>query len=401
MHPVLGSITPEVFLRDYWQKKPLLIRQAFAGFVSPLPVDELAGLALEEMVESRLVFEEGVTSEGQSAPWQLVNGPFTADYLQELPKEKWTLLVQAVDHYLPEVEAIKADFNFLPSWRLDDVMVSYAPTGGSVGPHFDYYDVFLLQASGTRRWQLGSFCDESTPVRSDTQLKILEEFAVENGQDWVLEPGDLLYLPPGLAHWGVSTSDDCTTWSIGYRAPSAEEVLSGVSDFLANNLNDSQRYEDPNLTLQDHPTEITFASVERLQTLLNQLINQPAELQEWFGRAVTQTKYLDQLYPPEDPWQEADLTNLLFTANDADELLSLAEGSRLAFSLAETGVWLFADGEAFLLESSLLPWVQQLTSSKYLTASFIKTSLENPATNQLLLQLLNAGSFYFINEENY
>lgn len=399
MHPVLGSISPEVFLRDYWQKKPLLIRQAFAGFKPPLSIDELAGLALEEMVESRLVMEEGTNEQGEIQPWQLFNGPFTEEFLQKLPKEKWTLLVQAVDHYLPEVEAIKEEFNFLPSWRLDDVMISYAPTGGSVGPHFDYYDVFLLQASGTRRWQLGGFCDENTPVRSDTQLKILEDFEVKNGQDWVLEPGDLLYLPPGLAHWGVATSHDCTTWSIGYRAPSAEEVVSGVTDFIASQLNDGQRYADPNLVLPSHPAEITSASLGLVQELLTATLNQPQLIQEWFGRAVTQTKYLDQLLPPEDPWQEADLANLLFTANDTDELLSLAEGSRVAFSQTAAGVWLFVDGEAWQLEAAYLAWVEELAASKYLTASFIKTSLEQPLTSEILLTLINSGSFYFIDEE--
>lgn len=400
MHPVLGKLSPEVFLRDYWQKKPLLIRQAFTDFKPPLTIDELAGLALEDMVESRIVLEEGTNDEGKKEPWQLFNGPFTEEFFQQLPKEKWTLLVQAVDHYLPEVEAIKEEFNFLPSWRLDDVMLSYAPKGGSVGPHFDYYDVFLLQASGTRRWQLGGFCDETTPIRNDTQLKILQEFVAENGQDWVLEPGDLLYLPPGIAHWGVSTSDDCTTWSIGYRAPSAEEVLSGVSDFLASQLNDGQRYTDPDLAPQTHSAEITAASLQRLQQLLAELVNQPQQLQEWFGRAVTQTKYLDQLFPPEEAWQEEDLHNLLFETSPEEEILSLAEGSRLAFSLDEDAkIWLFADGEAWQLAAEHQAWVEDLCARKYVTASFIRFSLENTATSQLLLKLINLGSLYLIEED--
>jgi len=392
---ILGGLSAEEFLRDYWQKKPLLIRQALPGFTSPLEINELAGLACEESVESRLVMEQGPES-----PWQLFNGPFDEDFLKNLPEKNWTLLVQAVDHLLPEVAERLADFNFLPSWRVDDIMISYAPPGGSVGPHIDYYDVFLLQASGQRRWQLGQFCDENTAMRSDTQLKILTDFQGNPDQDWVMEPGDLLYLPPQLAHWGTSLGEDCTTWSIGFRALSAEEILCGAADFIGERLKEDQRYTDPDLTPPRHPAEMDDAAVGRLKELLQEVLDQPAAINEWFGRAMTQTKYPDQLLPPEQPWVEADLVQLLQKASAKESLFAVAEGSRLAFRSGEEGRWLFADGEAWSYSRSLQPWIENLCSQSKLTAAFIQQCLENKEAVQRLLALINQGSIYLITEND-
>ena len=386
---ILGSISREEFLRDYWQKKPLLIRQAIPGFTPPLDIDELAGLTLEETVEARLVMEQGPES-----PWQLFNGPFEESFLQSLPEKDWTLLVQAVDHLLPEVGKLLEAFDFLPSWRVDDLMISYAPEGGSVGPHFDYYDVFLLQASGKRRWQLGQPCDESSPLRSDTRLKILTEFSANPEQDWVLEPGDLLYLPPQLAHWGTSLSEDCTTWSVGFRALSAEEILCGVADFIGETLEEDLRYTDADLTLPEHPAVIDDAAMTRVKNLLNQVINNPAALSEWFGRAMTQTKYPDQLLPQESPWTSATLHELVEYAAEEEPLLVVAEGSRLAFRVSTEGNWLFADGEALKFSLTIKDWITRLCSNREFDVQFIKTALALPEASELFVKLINQGSVY-------
>ena len=221
---LLGGITAREFLRDYWQKKPLLIRQAIPDFESPIDADELAGLALEEEVESRLVIEHG------ERPWELRRGPFAEDEFSKLPEREWTLLVQAVDQFVPEVAELLENFRFLPSWRIDDVMISFAAPGGSVGPHFDNYDVFLLQGHGKRNWKIGQMCDSESPLLQHADLRILADF--EATDEWVLEPGDMLYLPPRLAHCGVAV-DDCLTYSVGFRAPSAAEVLTHFTDFLS------------------------------------------------------------------------------------------------------------------------------------------------------------------------
>ena len=226
---ILGGISAREFLRDYWQKKPLLIRQAIPGFQSPISPDELAGLSLEEDVESRLVIEHG------ESPWELRRGPFTEHTYQQLPERDWTLLVQAVDQLVPDVAELIEHFRFLPNWRIDDVMISYAAPGGGVGPHFDNYDVFLLQAHGQRRWRIGQMCDSESPMLAHGDLRILADF--QGTEEWVLEPGDMLYLPPRLAHFGTA-EDACMTYSVGFRAPSAAEVLTHFTDFLAQFLPD-------------------------------------------------------------------------------------------------------------------------------------------------------------------
>jgi 50S ribosomal protein L16 3-hydroxylase len=215
----LGDMPIETFLRDYWQKKPLLIRQAYPGFELPIDGDELAGLALEEEVESRIVLEHGKT------PWELRHGPFDEQTFSQLPESHWTLLVQAVDQWVPEIHELLQDFQFIPGWRLDDIMISYASDKGSVGPHFDYYDVFLLQGMGKRRWRIGQHCDSGSELVEGTPLKLLRNF--ETTDEWVLEPGDMLYIPPGIAHWGIAEGE-CITCSIGFRAPPGAGLRAAV-----------------------------------------------------------------------------------------------------------------------------------------------------------------------------
>lgn len=204
---------------------------AAAGLQHP-DADTLAGLALDEDVESRLVIGAG------NGPWQLEQGPFEEDRFAALGERGWTLLVQSVDHYLTETSLLLDDFAFLPGWRLEDIMISYAAEGGSVGPHFDRYDVFLIQASGQRHWQLGPVCDEHSPQRSDTPLKMLAHMPVE--QELTAGPGDVLYLPPGVAHHGIALDSHCVTWSVGFRAPDYRDLL---TEIVAGNLADA----DPSL----------------------------------------------------------------------------------------------------------------------------------------------------------
>ena len=251
---LLGGLTAREFLRDYWQKKPLLVRQAIPDFESPISPDELAGLALEEEVESRLVIEHG------ERPWELQRGPFIEDTFQDLPERDWTLLVQAVDQFVPEVAELLEDFKFLPKWRIDDLMISFAAPGGGVGPHFDNYDVFLLQAHGHRRWQIGQMCDADSPLLPHADLKILAQF--EPTDEWVLAPGDMLYLPPRLAHCGTA-EDDCMTYSVGFRAPSAAEVLTHFTDFLGQFLPDEERYSDPDIQPVSY-THLTLPTILRV-----------------------------------------------------------------------------------------------------------------------------------------
>ena len=201
---ILGQTSASEFLQQYWQKRPLLIRDALPEYESPISQDELAGLSLETEVASRIVEESGA-----DGPWSVQHGPFEEDDFQDMPEKDWTLLVQGVDLWVPEVKELLKRFDFLPAWRLDDIMISYACEGGSVGPHFDQYDVFLLQVEGQRCWQVGEECGAGTPLLEGAELQIIEDF--QPVQEWVLNPGDMLYLPPGVGHWGVAESE-CLTF---------------------------------------------------------------------------------------------------------------------------------------------------------------------------------------------
>lgn len=287
---ILGGISAREFLRDYWQKKPLLVRQAIPGFESPVSPDELAGLSLEEEVESRLVIEHGDT------PWELRRGPFSEDTYQNLPERDWTLLVQAVDQLVPEVAELIEHFRFLPNWRIDDVMVSFAAPGGGVGPHFDNYDVFLLQAHGQRRWRVGQMCDSESAMLKHADLRILADF--QGTDEWVLEPGDMLYLPPRLAHFGTA-EDACMTYSLGFRAPSAAEVLTHFTDFLAQFLPDEERYSDADLLPIEDPHQIQSDALDRLRAMLAEHMGDERLLLTWFGQFMTEPRYPERVQGPE------------------------------------------------------------------------------------------------------
>ncbi len=253
----LGGMSAKVFLRDYWQKKPCLIRQAFPAFKPELDENDIAGLACEDLAEARLV-----TGNLESANWRVEHGPFDEQQLSRLPDKDWCLLVQDVEKHYPPLQALLAHFAFLPSWRLDDLMVSVSAPGGSVGPHVDQYDVFLLQASGQRRWQVST--QFSPAWLADCELRVLQEFQSE--QEWLLQPGDMLYLPPDIAHYGLALELGMT-WSIGLRAPSQADLFQAFGDWLAERYGEGRRYTDPQLEVACRAGEITPASLDQLTSL--------------------------------------------------------------------------------------------------------------------------------------
>ena len=268
------------FLREHWQKKPLLIRGAFPDFVSPIEPEDLAGLACEEMALSRIVSHDRARD-----AWTLRTGPFTEEEFPGMPDHDWTLLVQDVDKWDVDVRRLLKRFEFLPRWRIDDVMVSFAATGGSVGAHVDQYDVFLLQSQGQRRWQIDASANPPLAFRDDVELKLLREFSPSH--DWVLEPGDMLYLPPGVPHHGVALNP-CLTLSVGMRAPSSAELVSDYLDNLIAEADESMRYHDPDLLPPKDPNEIDAAAMARAVQALNTLrLNDPDKLGDWFGRFIT------------------------------------------------------------------------------------------------------------------
>lgn len=402
----------ETFLRDYWQKKPLLIRNPWESWHNPLEPDELAGLACEETVESRLITlphetarknqphdtsenwpEDGPGNWPENSPenWEVGHGPFPETQFSELDKKSWTLLVQAVDHHVPEVAALIAPFRFIPNWRIDDVMVSYATDGGGVGAHFDHYDVFLVQGLGKRRWQTGQFCDETTPLLPHDNLRLLANF--ELTAEWVLEPGDILYVPPGVAHNGVAIGDDCMTYSIGFRAPSRNELIGNWADDFLAGLNDDDRYGDADLPSQSNPGEISAAALDRLHAMISEKLSDRDAFSRWFGTYNTTRKYADMEWQPEQPASTETLRQYLATGYP----LLRNPASRFSFvrQNAET-LLLFVDGICFSCGKKTASFAQQLCA--YGTIDITPQLIKSDAVMDLVTQLFNQGSVGFDTE---
>lgn len=380
---LLGGLTAREFLRDYWQKKPLLVRQAIPDFESPISPDELAGLALEEEVESRLVIEHG------ERPWELQRGPFNEDTFQDLPERDWTLLVQAVDQFVPEVAELLEDFKFLPKWRIDDLMISFAAPGGGVGPHFDNYDVFLLQAHGHRRWQVGQMCDSDSPLLPHADLKILAQF--EPTDEWVLAPGDMLYLPPRLAHCGTA-EDDCMTYSVGFRAPSAAEVLTHFTDFLGQFLPDEERYSDADIQPSEDPNQIQRDALERLKALLNEHMSDERLLMTWFGQFMTEPKYPELVAGIEI--EEEDFLGAL----EDGAILIRNPSARMAWSEVGEDLVLFASGQSRLVSARLRELLKLICSADALHVENLGAWLDDDEGRTLLWELVKQGSLGFADE---
>lgn len=273
----LGELSIEEFLRDYWQQKPLLVRQAFPNFQSPLSSNELAGLACDTDT-ARLVLEKG-----GSNPWEVRHGPLRKKDFNKLPATHWTLLVNDIEKLLPEFAEIIEPFRFIPDWRIDDLMISYAVDGGSVGPHVDAYDVFLLQAQGKRHWQIShQACAEDNFI-PDIDLRIMREFVAE--AEWTLEPGDMLYLPPDVPHYGVAVGE-CMTYSIGFRAPSRADLLEDLLGQILEQPAMQERFRDPKRRLQANPTNLAEDDLERLTAFVLEVLPDREAIRRWLRETL-------------------------------------------------------------------------------------------------------------------
>ena len=342
---LLGGLSPTRFLRDVWHKRPLLIRNAVPGFAGLLSPAEMQQLACRDDVESRLI-------QGRGTHWQLDHGPFSKRDFKRLPKREWTLLVQSLNHVLPEADALLARFNFIPHARLDDMMVSYAVAGGSVGPHFDSYDVFLLQGQGHRCWKISTQSDLT--LLDNAPLKILRRFKADG--EWVLGPGDMLYLPPHVAHYGVA-EDECMTYSIGFRAPTTEELAHGFLMHLQDTLALEGRYSDPDLRLHAHPGEISRAMLAQIEGMIAKIKWNKRDIAEFAGRYLSEPKPNVVFDAPDIP-----LSRAAFNKAANRQGVALNPKSRLLFS----GGRFFINGEAFASAADETAALQQLADQRRL-----------------------------------
>ena len=348
---VLGGISAEQFLAEYWQKKPLLVRNAMPEIVGLLEPDDVMELALDENVTARLIKQK----DRDPNQWSVKSSPLLKADFQKMPK-LWSVLVQAVDHYSFDLAELWKKFPFIPQWRRDDIMVSYAPQGGSVGKHFDFYDVFLVQGHGHRRWQLGQMCDADTALLPNQPLKILAEMDVHF--DEVLAPGDLLYVPPGLSHYGVA-EDDCLTFSFGFRMPNISDMMDRVSDKFSANEVLRQPLTD---IVRDQVGAAGHVSYNELAYLKDQLMAQLLNsnvLEDAIMSLISEAKY-----PENIPEAEEIGTGDLEQALGLGYSLKLEPASRLLYSEEDGQTLFWANGEGLCLSDASSEILKQLADGE-------------------------------------
>ena len=360
--PLLGGLSPSQFMRDYWHKKPLLVRQAVPGFKPPVGRTDLLALAADSEVESRFVQQ----LDGQ---WRLRHGPLPRRSLPSLTTPQWTVLVQGVDLHQQAVHELLSQFRFIPDARLDDLMISYASDGGGVGPHFDSYDVFLLQAQGQRRWRIGR--QKNLALLPDLPLKILAQFQPE--EEYVLEPGDLLYLPPRWAHDGIAQGE-CMTYSIGFRsprqAPLAHELLIRLAEIAADD-EEGDLYRDPKQTAVTTPAAIPASLQEFAQAALRRALEQPLALECALGEVLTE--------PKPNVWFEGNPTGGLM------ESLFLDKRTRMLYDQEHV----FINGESYLAAGDDALLMRQLADQRSLDAKALACASDDAL--ELLSAWVEAG----------
>lgn len=374
----------ETFLSDYWQKKPLLIRAALPNFKNPLSAEELAGLAMEQDLESRLIIQ----SLSISPEWTLKRGPFSKNDFKNLQKSHWTLLVQGVDRFVPEVTCLLDYFNFIPQWRIDDVMISYAVEQGSVGPHYDNYDVFLYQASGRRKWLLTTQdCVESNYL-PDLELRIMKEFKIE--QEYILEEGDMLYLPPNVGHHGISLSHDCMTFSFGYRSYKDVELWDSFGEYLFYKNRPPLFYKDPAWALLKNTSQLPKDALTQAKVLMQSLLDDEALMQDWFGTFAThldnqsEELFFDNL----DSDKTTSLTKFKVNLLKSNGLIRNSICRFAYFKSEETGkLSLYINGERHCVDNVSEDLVEKIANNRNLPLKDLEPLIKNQSDESFLYEL--------------
>ena len=378
----LNQMTQQEFLDEFWQKKPVVIRGGFKDFIDPISADEVAGLAMEEQVESRLVHK----TDGQ---WQAAFGPFES--YEHLGGENWSLVVQALDNFSEEAAEMIEPFRFIPHWRLDDLMASFATPGGSVGPHIDNYDVFICQGSGKRRWRVGA-CGEHVQFAAHEALLHVEPFdAIIDAE---LEAGDILYIPPGFPHEGI-TLETSMSFSVGFRGNSSVSVLSAFADHLIDNEHGSELLTDPNRQVVSQSGEVSNDDYASIKKQVHSLLDDDAIFKTFTGQFLTAAKHDLDILLPDEPFELTEVSNLLnshaikrlgglrafYFEDTIEQGLCYINGSELAFSAEiANGVKLLCD-KVMLLPDDLSDWSH------------------NAAFVELVTELLNQGYWYLAEAE--
>ena len=398
----------EQFLKLGWQKEICLFKADLNQALTPLPsAEELLGLALEDDVESSLVICRDANDQHGNTDlrYQLKNGPFDESALTTLGDQNWTLLIQRLDQLFECIDDLSNEFNFLPHWRYANTMASLSMPGGSVGPHFDYYDVFLWQISGEKEWRLSqSPMDENSRLNTDSGLRLLADFQPDF--QLTTTPGDIVYLPPGIAHWGIANTPSTITYSIGFRAPTAVHLLSGLAQYLKSTSANTHFFNDDELRIHQHGGELTTILVKRIQQLIGQYIENPESLLPWLGQYLTT---IEQDWSIDDiaidiAIEAVNSAPATQVANDGHHFLAKlrqasgirrSPASRIAYSRHDQQFsLLFADGNMLKISTDQHALIELLCNNRQLTLNSLSPFLNNFDSMAILDWLINQGTIY-------
>ena len=374
----LSEFTREEFLTDYWQQKPVVIRQGFENFVDPISADELAGLAMETEVESRLVYKKA----GQ---WQAEFGPFESyEYLGE---QDWSLVVQALNNWSEESAKLIEPFRFIPHWRLDDLMTSFATKGGSVGPHIDLYDTFICQGSGSRQWRVGDKGDHQQFSAHEALLHVKPFAAII---DVALNAGDILYIPPGYPHEGISL-DNSMSFSVGFRSTSTVNLFSGLADHLIDNELGEELIEDQKRRAVSHSGAINHGDYNLIKNQLTQLLDNEKLIKQFMGCYLTKAKHELDLVAADEPFKPEDISEILKT----NSLMRLGGLRAFYFTDSVEKGLCYIDGTEYSFVPEIAPAIQLICDNVEVTPELLEQWSENTDFTQFMSTQINAGFWYF------
>ncbi|MCJ8321244.1 MAG: cupin domain-containing protein [Colwellia sp.] len=378
-----GELTPEKFLKEYWQKKPLIIKGAFSNFQDPISADELAGLAMEPEIQSRIIAK--TTNADHKTSWQVTHGPF--EQFDQFGESGWTLLVQAVNNFSANSQLLLDNFKFVPSWRVDDVMVSFSTPNGGVGAHLDQYDVFIIQGEGKRHWQVGAPDPSLKQLLPHEDLKQVSDFTPI--VDEITEPGDLLYIPPNHPHNGIAI-DNSLNYSVGFQAPNNQELFSGFADKLLDDDIATQRFNDVNRKITHSPELLSAEDIGQLKLFMQSAFDNQELFNQFIGRYLTQSHHPLEMLIPIEPITDEQLDDILAE----DENLLVAVSGIKALIIEEPSPTLFISGEAFELDENTIEFGKAIAKEKSLTTNQAKSFTDCLKNRQLLTNVLNKGFWY-------
>lgn len=366
----------EEFLAEFWQKKPTIIKGGFKNFVDPITPDELAGLAMEEEVDSRYIAKLADT-------WDVRHGPLTFD---DTPEDNWSFIVQAANHWHEGAAQLITPFRQLPGWLLDDLMISYSTPGGGVGPHIDQYDVFITQGSGKRHWRVGPKKDDYEEEFRHPALRQIKGF--DPIIDDILEPGDILYIPPGFPHDGYAI-ETSMSFSVGFRSPKKQELLSSFADFvIANDIGDVH-YHNPMLPARANNGAILPAEAKDLENMMRSLLDHPQLLKQWMGEHLTQNRHELDVMASEPPWQNNETYQFL---EDGEAFKRI--GGLRAFYHPDQAHIIYINGDQYQLPPECADAAKLLCDEEQITYAQLGEQLDHPAFLAMLTQLINIGYWY-------